>query len=108
MHLRCFYLPFKNHPNSSDRGNLAEDEATLFISGVVMNLVMEEGLDVADELEISLVGQLNEMQWEVLSSRINARIILEHENQQAIAQSKAEKIPTYEIPNFGELTSILT
>ena len=103
-----------NHPDINqitlliDRGNLAEDEATLFISGVVMNLVMEEGLDVADELEISLVGQLNEMQWEVLSSRINARIILEHENQHALAQSKVEKIPTYEIPSFGELTSILT
>ncbi len=103
-----------NHPDINqttlliDRGNLAEDEATLFISGVVMNLVMEEGLDVADELEISLVGQLNEMQWEVLSPRINARIVLEHENQQAIAQSKVEKIPTYEIPSFGELTSILT
>lgn len=103
-----------NHPDRNqtalliDRDNLTEEEATLFISGVVMNLVMEEGLDVADELEISLVGQLNEMQWEVLSSRINARIVLEHENQQAIAHNKVEKIPTYEIPSFSELTSVLT
>lgn len=103
-----------NHPDINqitlliDRGNLTEEEATLFVSGVVMNLVMEEGLDVADELEISLVGQLNEMQWEVLSPRINARIVLEHENQQAIAQNKVEKIPTYEIPSFSELTSVLT
>lgn len=103
-----------NHPDINqttlllDRGNLSEEEATLFVSGVVMNLVMEENLDVADELEISLVGQLNEMQWEVLSSRINARIVLEHENQQAIAQSKIEKIPTYEIASFSELTTVLT
>lgn len=102
-----------NHPDINqttlllDRGKLTEEEATLFVSGVVMNFVMEEGLDVADELEISLVGQLNEMQWEVLSSRINARIVLEHENKQAIAQNKVEKIPTYEIPCLGELTSIL-
>lgn len=103
-----------NHPDINqttlllDRGNLTEEEATLFVSGVVMNLVMEEGLDVADELEISLVGQLSEMQWEVLSSRINARIVLEHENKQAIAQSKVKKIPTYEISRLTELTSVLT
>jgi predicted O-linked N-acetylglucosamine transferase (SPINDLY family) len=91
-----------------DRSTLSEDEATFFVSGVVMNLVMEEDLDVADGLEISFIGQLSETQWEVLSPCINARIVLEHENQQAIAQRQVEKIPTCKVSSVSELTSNLT
>ncbi|MDV2992366.1 MAG: hypothetical protein N4J56_002020 [Chroococcidiopsis sp. SAG 2025] len=103
-----------NHPDRDrttllmDRGNFTEEEATLFVSGVVMNLVMETDLDVADELEIASIGQLSEMQWEVLLPRLNARIALEHENQQAIARSKIESIPTYEMSSLCELTQIVT
>lgn len=103
-----------NHPDRDrttllmDRGNLTEEEATLFISGVVMNLVMETDLDVADELEIASIGQLSEMQWEVLLPRINARIVLEHENEQAIVLSKIESIPTYEVSSLSKVTNILT
>lgn len=89
-----------------DRGNLTEEEATLFISGVVMNLVMETDLDIADELEISSIGQLSEMQWEVLLPRINARIALEHENEQAIAQSKAGSIPAYTVYELSEAAEV--
>jgi len=109
-----------DHPDKNqmtlliDRGNLSEDEANLFLSDVVMNLLLEEDLDVADGPEISLVGQLGEMQWSALLPQIRAWIVLENENQQAMptawttsyAAVKAENIPSYEIDGLSKLTSI--
>jgi hypothetical protein len=74
-----------NHPNKNQitllihTGNLSEDEASLVLSDVVMNLLMQEDLDVTDEPEISLIGQLSVSEWEALLPRIQARIILETE-----------------------------
>lgn len=107
-----------DHPDKSQitllihRSNLSEDDANLFLSDVVMNLLLEEDLDVADGPEISLVGQLGEMQWEALLPQIRAWIVLENENQQAMptawttAAVKAENIPSYEIDGLSKLTSI--
>ncbi|MCA1990567.1 MAG: glycosyltransferase [Coleofasciculus sp. S288] len=78
-----------------DTSTISDEDAELAISGVVMNLLMEEDVDVAEGLEISLLGNLSEMQWKALLPRLQARIILEHENQQAIAQARAETLPTY-------------
>ncbi|PIG95468.1 glycosyltransferase [Gloeocapsopsis sp. IPPAS B-1203] len=92
------------HPDSSrttllvDNGEISEEEANLILSSVAMNLLMAEDLDISEGLEISLVGHLSEMQWKVLLPKITARIILENENQAAIA--KAETIPSYELDNI--------
>lgn len=95
-----------NHPDKNQTtllihtGNLAEDDANLLLAEVVMNLFMEEDLDVADGPEISLVGQLGEMQWEALLPCIQTRIMLQNENQQAIALFKAETIPFCELDKY--------
>lgn len=95
------------HPDSSqitllvDNGKIPDDEATLILSSVSMNLLLQEDLDVSEGPEISLVGQLSEMQWEALLPRIHARIVLENENQGAIAQLKAETIPFCEVVSFS-------
>jgi predicted O-linked N-acetylglucosamine transferase (SPINDLY family)/cephalosporin hydroxylase len=83
-----------------DTSNIAEEEGDLAVSGVVMNLAMEEELDVEEGPEISLTGKLSEMQWSALLPRLQARIILDHENQQAIAQANLKTIPSYELDNF--------
>jgi hypothetical protein len=62
-----------------------------------MNLLMQEDLDVTEGVEISLVGQLGELQWEALLPRLHARIVLEKENEQAIAQAGAETLPACEL-----------
>ena len=62
-----------------------------------MNLLMQEELDVSEGLEISFLGQLGEIQWKALLPRIQARIVLENENQEAIALFKAENIPSRQI-----------
>jgi predicted O-linked N-acetylglucosamine transferase (SPINDLY family)/cephalosporin hydroxylase len=82
-------------------GNLSEDEASLLLSEVAMNLLLEEDLDVADGPEISFVGQLGEMQWKALLPRVQARIVLENENQEAIAALKADSIPYYGLDSFS-------
>jgi hypothetical protein len=77
-----------------DTSGISADDANLFLSDVAMNLFMQEDLDITEELEISFVGQLNEIQWKALLPRLKTRIVLEKENQQAIAAVKAENLPS--------------
>jgi hypothetical protein len=66
-----------------------------------MNLLMQENLDVTEELEISLVGNLGEIQWETIFPRIQAHIALENENIQAITQRKTSNLPACELDSFN-------
>ncbi len=95
-----------NHPNKTQitllihQGDLAEEEANLLLADITMNLLLEEDFDVVDDPEIALVGQLSEIQWEALLPRIQARIVLENENQEAIAKLPVEKLPHCNIESF--------
>lgn len=80
-----------------DTSNISEEDAELAVSGIVMNLLMEEKLDVGEGLEISLLGTLDATQWLELLPYIHGRIVLEHENQQAIAQT----LPAYTLDSFS-------
>ena len=83
-------------------GNLAVEDAELFLSSVVMNLLVQEDLDVTERLEISLVENLADIQWEALLPRIHARIVLEYEDKNALSQAKAETLTSYEVEIFIE------
>ncbi len=95
------------HPDRSymtlliDTSNISDEEANLVLSGVVMNLLMEEELDVTEGAEISLIGKLNEVQREALFPHLHARIVLENENEQALLQARAQTLPSYEIDSFS-------
>ncbi|WP_392534984.1 FkbM family methyltransferase [Nostoc sp. C117] len=101
------------HPNIEETtllintGNIADEDAELFLSSVAMNLLVEEDLDVTEGLEISLVKNLADIQWEALLPRLNARIILEHEDKQALAQVSAAKVPSCQIDNLSNQLNIL-
>jgi hypothetical protein len=94
------------HPDKSkmtllvDSSNISDEDANLVLSSVAMNLLMEEDLDVSDGPEISLIGQLSEIQWSVLISRLYGRIVLDNENREAIGRAKAENIPSLELDRF--------
>jgi glycosyltransferase involved in cell wall biosynthesis/predicted O-methyltransferase YrrM len=94
---------FTTHPDKSkmtllvDSSNISDEDANLVLSSVAMNLLMAEDLDVSDGPEISLIGKLSEIQWSVLMSRLYGRIVLEHDNNKAIAQAKADDIPYYQV-----------
>ena len=62
--------------------NIDEDDANLLLSSVAMHLLMEEELEVPEDVEISLVGHLEEIQWQALIPRIQGRIGLEHEDKE--------------------------
>ena len=83
-------------------GNIAVEDAELFLSSVVMNLLVQEDLDVTERLEISLLENLADIQWEALLPRIHARIVLEYEDENALIQAKAETLTSYEIEIFRE------
>ncbi|WP_231510343.1 CmcI family methyltransferase [Fischerella sp. PCC 9605] len=85
-----------------DTSNIATEDAELLLSGITMNLLMQEDLDVTENLEISLVGNLADIQWDALLSRIHARIVLEHENQNALIQAKSQNLTSYEIDEFSK------
>ncbi|MBC6472403.1 MAG: hypothetical protein GDA48_05980 [Hormoscilla sp. GM102CHS1] len=94
------------HPDKSqmtllvDTSNISDEDADAAISSVVMNLLMSEDLDVEDGPEITLMGQLSDMQWELLLPRIHSRIGLENENKEAIARVKATNLPCCELDDL--------
>jgi glycosyltransferase involved in cell wall biosynthesis len=100
------------HPDKShmtllvDTRGISNEDAELVLSGVAMNLLLQEELDVAEGPTISLVGQLGEIQWEALLPRLQARIVLEHENQEAIAQVRATNLSWCEIDSLFERYSL--
>ncbi|MGH1395934.1 MAG: class I SAM-dependent methyltransferase [Trichormus sp.] len=97
------------HPESSkttlliDTTDISTEDAELLLSSITMNLIMEEDLDITDGLEISLIVNLSDIQWQALLPRIHGRIILEHENKQAILQVKAENLISYELTSFSQV-----
>lgn len=86
-----------------EASNTDENYAELLLSAISMNLLMEDDLEVNEELQISFVRNLSEIQWQALLSKITARIILEPENQQALARVKAANIPAYELEKICDI-----
>jgi len=106
------------HPDKSkmtllvDTSNISDEDANLALSSVAMNLLMEEDLDVSDGPEISLIGQLSEIQWKALIPHLHGRIVLDHENKEikdsfairfAEFQVGVTDIPNYEIDSFDSV-----
>jgi hypothetical protein len=82
----------------------SELDAHLMVSGILMNLCMTEDLDPAGEPEIILLENLTQSQWQDILPQIQYRIRLNAENQQALADSSAEKIPVLEQDRLSHLT----
>lgn len=84
--------------------NITEADAELALSGIMMNLLMEQGLELEDTEEptISLVGQLDATQWEALWTRIYAKVSLPHENESkdAISPITAKEILSLELDSL--------
>lgn len=99
-----------NHPDQSKialliyTDGISEENANLLLSGVAMNILMQDDLEVED-LEISLVAKLETSQWKTLVPHLQARISLAHENQDAIALAKAANLPSCELENLSEIRS---
>ncbi|MDZ8105961.1 MAG: glycosyltransferase [Nostoc sp. DedQUE12a] len=93
-----------------DTQNITEEEADMLLSSLTMNLLMEDDIDISDGPEISLLGKISDTQWKILLRRIHTRITLTIDNQQAIAQAKAENLPSCNLDSLNasklEMTSV--
>ena len=78
-----------------DTDGIDGEDANWLFSSMAMNLLMEEAVDIADELEVSLLDDLSENEWQLLLSVLQGRIVLDNENQNAIAKAKAESLTIY-------------
>ncbi|MEH2281869.1 MAG: glycosyltransferase [Nostoc sp.] len=94
------------HPDKShitlliDTHKVSEEEADMLLSSLTMNLLMEGDVDITEGPEISLLGKISDTQWKTLLPRIHTRIALATDNQQAIAQAKAENLPSSDVDNL--------
>src|ERR687886_642516 len=82
----------------------SELDASLIVSGIVMNLLMEEDLDINGEPEIILLENLNRSQWSDILPQIQYRIKLKAENHQAISESGTVQIPVVEQEQLSDIT----
>jgi predicted O-linked N-acetylglucosamine transferase (SPINDLY family)/GT2 family glycosyltransferase len=90
-----------------DTTNIAIEDAEMFISSVAMNLMMEADIDITEELEISLIEDLSDIQWETLMPRINARIVLECDNQASIGNLSLTELSQLDLESFMRSNQVL-
>ncbi|MGL6137220.1 MAG: glycosyltransferase family 4 protein, partial [Planktothrix sp.] len=76
--------------------NIPDEDANLILSSLIMNLLMETELDVTEALEIVLTGQLTDLQAQGLLPHLTARIVLEHEDENAITDLGGATLPIYD------------
>jgi len=97
------------HPNKSsitllvDTSATSDEEASLILSSVSMNLLMQEDFDISEGPEISLVGKLDRIQWEALFPHLTAHIILPNENEQAVAYIENHRISSSRLDCLNSL-----
>jgi predicted O-linked N-acetylglucosamine transferase (SPINDLY family)/GT2 family glycosyltransferase len=91
-----------------DTTNIAIEDAEMFISSVAMNLMMEEDIDITEELEISLIEDLSDIQWETLMPKINARIVLECDNQASIGNLPLTELSQLDLESFMRSNQVLS
>ncbi|HEY9622201.1 MAG TPA: TylF/MycF/NovP-related O-methyltransferase [Crinalium sp.] len=70
------------------------EQADMALSDAIMHLLTEDNLEVSEEgPTISAINALTPPEWQTLLPHLTARIVLAHENQEAIAQSGTGQIP---------------
>ncbi len=83
-----------------DTTNIAIGDAEMFISSFTMNLLMEEDLDITEELEIALIEDLSNIQWETLMPKIDARIAMDCDNRATVDKLWSSDLPQLDLASF--------
>ena len=98
------------HPDKSKMAlliyynNISDEDANLVLSGVTVNLLMQEDLDVSEGPEISLIGELSKIQWSALMPCLTFIIVLEPgENQEIMAAPELAKLLTITAEEVREM-----
>ncbi|MBE9052086.1 hypothetical protein IQ243_16990 [Nostocales cyanobacterium LEGE 11386] len=105
LELQQIIQTLATHPESKkitliiNAGNIANEDAEMFLSSVAMNLLMED-LDITDTIDISIVDKLEHIQWQSLLPRIYGRVILTNEDEIALAQAPVNQLHSYQIDSL--------
>jgi SAM-dependent methyltransferase len=103
---------FTEHPNKSQITllintqtlNTSEIEPELLLSSIILNLTLNEGLDFTEnQLEISLIPELNSQQWEAFLQKISGRVILNHEDRKMVEILKLTTLTSFSIDEIANL-----
>lgn len=106
--LSSLILTLINHPDQNqislfiDTHNISQEDANLTLNSVLMNLIMVEELELDESLEITLLEKMNPIQWFSLLPRLQGRIILKHDNSEAIASANAHQLQTYNLSEIQQ------
>ncbi|MGD1809771.1 hypothetical protein ACP6PL_30700 [Dapis sp. BLCC M126] len=85
-----------------DTTNISDEDADMAISGIAMNLLMEENLNVEDGPEIALIGKMGWKGWQALLRLSSGRIILKNENKAIISSIEADVVPVLNLESFTD------
>lgn len=89
-----------------DTNNIAEEEAELILSDIILNIFSSENIDTTDEPEVILLGNIEKVQWQAILPRINLRVILEAENHSKIDFVSAKSMPAFTLDNLRDQRAI--
>lgn len=76
---------------------LNSDHFEVFLSDIALNLLIQEDLEIPEGLNISLVGNLDNIQWKYLLTRIQASIPIKHKDRKVLDSSIFTNIPIYDL-----------
>ncbi len=79
-----------------DTHAIAPELADQVVSGVIMALALEAGIDVTETLCISLVPHLGEIQWRALAPKLTARLVFSPENIAAVEAAQLQQLQVLE------------
>ncbi len=102
--LRAVIQTLQKHPDSRhislliDSNDQADETVYLMISGIMMDLLMENALE-AEEPAVSVIEKFNQAYWAPWLCRLHVRIALPHDNHQTIAK-RAPNLPVYSLVEF--------
>jgi glycosyltransferase involved in cell wall biosynthesis len=108
LELENVLFAIASHPDRSsmtlliEMSDTSEENANLTILSVSMNLLMKYDLDVEAGPEISLVGQLGEIQWTDLLKQIHKRIIIKNDNDNNILKLRSEQLSSCQINDLSQ------
>lgn len=66
-----------------DITGITEEEAELMFSTVITSLILEEGLEISDSLELHFIGDLIPIEWDYLQGNLHQRIYLKDDRLSA-------------------------
>lgn len=90
-----------------DNSNISDEDADLALSSVAINLLMEEDLDVSEGPEISIIGNLSQVEWQTLLSMVKGKITLENENQDGSLKANIGSLSLIELGSYLSSAAII-